>query len=209
MNRAGRGERVAVQVARALVLGAACAACAGAVHCSKASASKDVEGGPVSAAAQSADDGGSEPMSDRERTAWGDADGGDPAEMLRLVDLVGCAGLRERASAPGLRGLAVRAMRYCPDFSELPWLVDLATTGTDEVAVEAMDSIVDQAARRRRAVDPDDADELHAGCTALLAFTRATDKPRPRRVGAVRALRMLADRGCVQRADIPTDVDAK
>jgi hypothetical protein len=30
-----------------------------------------------------------------------------------------------------------------------------------------------------------------------------------RRVGSVRALRMLADRGCVDAAQIPTDVDAK
>jgi hypothetical protein len=148
-------------------------------------------------------------MGDRERAAWSDADGGDPAEVVRLADLLGCSGLRERASVPALRLLAVRAMRHCPDFSDLPWLADLASTGSDDVAGEALESIVDQAARPRRAVDPDDADELHVGCATLLALARGADRPRSRRVGAVRALRMLADRGCVQRADIPTDVDAK
>ncbi len=104
---------------------------------------------------------------------------------------------------------AVRAMRYCPDFSELPWLAGLASTGPDDVATEALDAIVEQAARRRRAVDPEDADELREGCATLLGLARSTDRPRPRRVVAIRALRMLAERGCVQRADIPTDLDAK
>jgi hypothetical protein len=148
-------------------------------------------------------------MSDEERAAWTDADGGEPAEMIRLADRVGCSGLRERASSPPLRALAVKAMRYCTDFSELPWLADLAATGSDPIAADALDSIVDQAARPRRAVDPEDADELHAGCASLLALARSVPAPRARRVGAVRALRMLADRGCVQRTDIPSDVDAK
>lgn len=157
------------------------------------------------------EDGGLEPMGDRERAAWKEAaDSGEPSEILRLADLVGCSGLRERAAGdPSLTALAVRAMRHCPDFTELPWLADVAMTGTDDLAAEALDSIVDQAARPRRAVDPEDAEELHAGCATLLALARAADRPRPRRIGAVRALRMLADRGCVARADIPTDVDAK
>jgi hypothetical protein len=148
-------------------------------------------------------------MDEREREAWAQADGGDPAELLRLVDLVGCSELPARAAVPGLRVLAVRAMRYCPDFSELPWLAGVASTGTDDVAIEALETVVDLAARPRRAVDPEDADELHAGCAALLGLARSTDRPRPRRVLAVRALRMLAERGCVQRAEIPTELDAK
>jgi hypothetical protein len=197
---------------RASLLYVACGACAGAVHCSKSTGAKDVdagEAGLVAAPPGDEDAAGDVPMGERERAAWSDADGGDPAEVLRLVDLVGCAGLRGRASAPELRIVAVKAMRYCPDFSELPWLADLAQNGSDDVAMEALDTVIDQAARPRRAVDPEDADELHAGCAALLSLARSADRPRPRRIGAVRALRMLADRGCVQRADIPTDVDAK
>jgi hypothetical protein len=148
-------------------------------------------------------------MSETERAAWGEADGGEPSELIRLADLVGCSGLQQRAADPSLRDLAVKAMRHCPDFSELPWLADLATSGPDDLAADALDTIVDQAARPRRAVDPEDADELHVGCATLLALARETDRPRSRRVGAVRALRMLSERGCVQRADIPTDVDVK
>ncbi len=204
--------RAASGASRSVALGAACALALGGVHCGR----KAVAGGagaPEAAIASgvlpAGDEDAGEPMSDRERAAWADADAGEAAEMLRLADLVGCSGLRERASAPALRLLAVKAMRYCSDFSELPWLADLATGGGDDVAAEALDSILDLAARPRRAVDPEDADELHTGCAALLALARAGDRPRSRRVGAVRALRMLADRGCVQRADIPTELDAK
>ena len=42
----------------------------------------------------------------------------------------------------------------------------------------------------------------------LLALARATGQSKARRVNAIRALRMLADRGCVRRADIPVDFDA-
>jgi hypothetical protein len=153
------------------------------------------------------DDGG--PMDEREEQAWADADGGEPQELIRLTDLVGCETLRERASDATRRAIAVRAMTYCPDFSELPWLADVAANGGDDDAVAALTAVVDQAARPRRATDPEDAEELHAGCGALLALARAADRPRARRVLAVSALRMLADRGCVVRADIPTDLDSK
>ncbi len=157
-----------------------------------------------------ADDDAGEPMGAREGEAWARAqDGGDDDDELRLADLVGCTGLRERAEDARLRRTAVRAMAHCPDFSELPWLAALGAHGADGEALEALDSIVQQAARVRRATDPEDADELHDGCGALLALARTTDAPAPRRVRAIRALRMLSDRGCVKRADIPADLDVK
>jgi hypothetical protein len=161
------------------------------------------------AAAAAVDDDGGGPMDAREAQAWLRAqDGGDDDE-LRLADLVGCAGLRERAATPSLRATALRATAYCRDFSELPWLADVGAHGSDAEALTVLDAIVDQAARVRRATDPEDADELHTGCAALLDLAKATDRPAPRRVRAIRALRMLSDRGCVKRADIPTDLDAK
>ncbi len=149
-------------------------------------------------------------MDAREAAQWAAAaDGGDPEELMRAADLVGCAGLRERASQVELRTTAIRAMSYCRDDSELPWLAELAAGKNDSEARAALDAIVDLAARIRRATDPEDAEELHAGCGALLTLARSTSTPRVRRVLAVRALRMLAERGCVRRADIPTDVDVK
>jgi hypothetical protein len=129
---------------------------------------------------------------------------------MRLADLVGCSGLRDRADVPGLRPTAIAAMRYCTDFSELPFLVRVATDSADGgEALSALDAIVEQAARPRRATDPEDADELHVGCEALLGLARDVARPRERRVLAIRSLRMLSERGCVKRQDIPTDLDAK
>jgi len=149
------------------------------------------------------------PIDGREAEAWSRAQDGGDDDDLRLADLVGCSGLRERAATTALRSTALRAMAYCRDFSELPWLAEVGTRGSDADALGALDAVVDQSARVRRATDPEDADELHTGCAALLDLAKAADRPAARRVRAIRALRMLSDRGCVKRADIPTDLDAK
>lgn len=163
------------------------------------------------APAASTEGAGPPAMDAREAAAWAAAGGKDaePEELARLADLVGCVGLRERADEADLRGTALRAMQYCRDFSELPWLAQVATTGTDEEAKAALDAAVELAARPRRATDPEDADELHTGCGALLELARGADRPKGRRVLAIRALRMLSERGCVKKAEIPTELDAK
>jgi hypothetical protein len=149
-------------------------------------------------------------MDERERAQWAAAREGDAEERMRLVDLVGCEGLRERTLAEAdLRGVAVAAMAYCSDFAELPWLAEVAAGKNDSDARAALDAIGQLAARPRRATDPEDASELHEGCAALLAMARETGRPKERRVLAIRALRMLAERGCVSRADIPGDLDAR
>jgi hypothetical protein len=146
-------------------------------------------------------------MDPREADEWARAGAGDEDSLIRLADHLGCDGLRDRAQQAALRTLALRAMGRCSDFSELPWLADLAATGSDEDAMEALAAIVDEAARPRRATDPDDAEELSEGCAKLLTLAKATDRPRVRRANAIRALRMLTDRGCVRRAEIPVDLD--
>jgi hypothetical protein len=148
-------------------------------------------------------------MDAREASQWAAARDGEPEELMRLADLVGCEGLRERAEESSeLLPTAAMAMQYCPDFSELPFLAREGTTAVDAVARAALESAGALAARPRRSVDPEDADELHAGCAALLALARSPDRPRERRVLAVRALRMLSEYGCVKRADIPVELDA-
>ena len=160
--------------------------------------------------ATAADDAGAPPMDAREAAQWTAASGkdADPEELARLADLVSCEGLRERGDDPERRATALRAMRYCRDFSELPWLAQVGTSGSDDEARVALDAVVELAARPRRATDPEDADELHVGCGALLELARGAERPKERRVLAIRALRMLAERGCVKRADIPTELDA-
>jgi len=167
--------------------------------------------GAVDAALTAAtDDAGAPAMDAREAAEWAAASTKDvdPEELARLADLVGCEGLREHGDDATLRPTAIRAMQYCRDFSELPWLAQVATTGTDDDARAALDAVVELTARPRRATDPDDADDLHVGCGALLDLARGAERPKERRVLAIRALRMLADRGCVKKADIPTELDA-
>jgi hypothetical protein len=153
------------------------------------------------------DDAG-EAMDPREAAQWAAAREGEPEELMRLADLAGCEGLHEGAAQPDLRPTALLAMQYCRDFSELPFLAQVGTDGSDGDARTALASAVALAARPRRSVDPEDADELHTGCVSLLSLARAVDRPRDRRVLAIRALRMLSEYGCVKRADIPTDLDA-
>lgn len=185
-----------------------------AVHCGRTtspnapastSAASAAASGPGVQAAE--DDAG--PMDERERQAWTEAEAGEPQELMRLTDRVGCETLQERASDPSRRAAAIRAMAYCPDFMQLPWLAEVAVAGHDDEAILALQAIVDQAAQPRLSTDPEDADELHEGCGTLLGLARLTERPRARRVIAVSALRMLAERGCVARAEIPTDLDAK
>jgi hypothetical protein len=149
------------------------------------------------------------PMDAREAEAWARAQSGADEDRLRLAELVGCESLRERAQVAAQRATAIRAMSFCGDFSELPWLASIAASGRDDEAAEALDTISDQAARARRPTDAEDAQELAAGCQSLLDLSRSTGQPRSRRVMAVRALRMLSERGCVKRVDIPSDLDAK
>ncbi len=141
---------------------------------------------------------------------WTRAKDGDDDELERLAQREGIRGLEERATSPQFRVTALRAMAFAPGFSALPTLGAAAASGTDDEALAAVGSADAIAARKREQVDPEDDEEMQSGCAQLLATAKDAKRARPIRVGAVRALRMLADRPkCVKPADIPTDVDAK
>jgi hypothetical protein len=172
------------------------------------SASSAVPVAAVDRPGEAGDDGGGG-MDPREAVQWAAARDGEPEELMRLADLAGCEGLAGGAAQPDLRPTALLAMQYCRDFTELPLLAQVGTEGSDGDARSALASAVALAARPRRSVDPEDADELHGGCTTLLALARDPARPRDRRVLAIRALRMLSEYGCVKRAEIPADLDAR
>ncbi len=157
---------------------------------------------------------------------WAQAASGEGGDLARLADREGAAGLVERAQDGGApRATAVRAMAYAPEpgaFVALPYLAEVARGADDALAQAALESVIELAARPRRALDPEDAAELKAGCDALLALAADADgssalrsahavpgSVRARRVNAIRALRMLADRGCADPRAIPSDVDAR
>lgn len=144
---------------------------------------------------------------------WTQAKGGEAGDLARLADRVGESGLVERAAAnPGSRMTALQAMAFAPEpgaFGGLPFLAESARGPDEGQAQAALQSAIDLAARPRRAIDPEDAPEMKAGCDSMLALASDPKAPRARRVNAVRALRMLADRGCVNPSALPTNLDAR
>ena len=132
---------------------------------------------------------------------------GEADEVLRLAHGEGSVGILERLGRGAPPVVGARALAYVDDFLAAPWLATTAQSGKDDEARAALEALAELAARPRTAVDPEDAAELKEGCVTLLALARDGKAPRPRRVGAVRALRMLADRGCVKPEEIPADVD--
>ena len=137
------------------------------------------------------------------------ADGGDDSELMRLANQEGPMGLVERSIDPRYRLTALRAMGYTTGYVALPELGAAAQNGPENEATVAVDSATLIASQKRRQVDPEDALELRDGCDRLLLAAKDTTRPHAVRVGAIRALRGLSDRGCVNQSDIPGDVDVK
>jgi hypothetical protein len=108
--------------------------------------------------------------------------------------------------------VAIQAMAFAPEpgaFAGLSFLAEVARGGSEPEAEAALASALELAARPRRAIDPEDAAEMKAGCDGLLALATDAKAARSRRVKAIRALRMLEGRGCVDLQAIPTDLDAR
>jgi len=133
---------------------------------------------------------------------------GDGDDLARLADREGMRGILARADDPAWRLTAIHAMAYVDGFEPLPWLAAIAAAPQNDYATAALDAIIDMAARPRRAVDPEDGAELREGCDALLALAKDAQAAKARRIQAIRALRMLSERGCVAPGDIPADLDA-
>jgi hypothetical protein len=140
---------------------------------------------------------------------------GDADDLARLADREGAPGLRARLADAAWSLTAIRALAYAPEpnaFEALPALARVASEGADAEADAALESVIDLASRPRTAIDREDAAELKEGCDALLALARSPGdggaSSRARRVKSIRALRMLAEWSCVDRAAIPADLDA-
>ena len=140
---------------------------------------------------------------------WIRAAEGEEVDLARLYDREGESGLLERAPIPGYRMTALQALGFGTDFYALPYLANVASTGSDAEAEAALASASRLAAVPLRQRDPEDALELRAGCDGLLELARKAHAPRVRRARAVSVLRMLVGTGCVTTEAIPTDLDAK
>ncbi|MBX3232287.1 MAG: hypothetical protein KIT84_21930 [Labilithrix sp.] len=138
---------------------------------------------------------------------WSHARKGDVESLQTLAVHEGASGLVEAAEVDAsLRPIAIRAMAYAEGWAQTPYLARRAAEADDDEARLALDSVHELAARRRTNVDVEDVEELAEGCGLLIALGKDGDKPRWRRVHAIRALRMMP---CPKPEDIPSDLDAK
>lgn len=144
--------------------------------------------------------------------SWEEAKGLEPEELSRLATKEGPSGLREMADErTEYRVIALRAMGYTASFGEFQWLIDSAEKGDEKEWNAALESALDLAANRRTATDPEDAEEIAAGCTKLGEIvTKGSGKGR--RVLAARVVRLMADRECAKSLgalSIPPDLLAQ
>ena len=141
----------------------------------------------------------------RDVAMWTSAREGQTEDLASLATHEGAAGLVEAAADPELRKTALRAMGFARGWAQLPYLARTATEPDDEEARLALDSAVELSARRRTAEDAEDATELREGCEKLGALARDAERPRERRILALRALRMMP----CPKQDLPADLDAR
>lgn len=141
----------------------------------------------------------------RDVAMWASAREGSVEDLATLATHEGASGLVEAAAQPELRGTALRAMGYARGWGHLPYLVKVAGADSDDEARLALDALVELAARPRRSEDLEEEAELGAGCEALGTLAREAQRPRERRVVALRALRMMP----CKKQELPTDLDAR
>jgi hypothetical protein len=172
--------------------------------------------GPTACAKSAASTGDAAPASSRPDVPspeidalWSAATSGEADDLARLADREGAAALAEAGADPNKKLRATQALAYADGFAGLPFLAQAADGADATQAQAAVDSIDAIAGRFRQAVDPEDAVELRAGCTQLLATAKNTAKTRAIRVGVIRALRMWSDRRCAAPEEIPIDLDVK
>jgi hypothetical protein len=143
---------------------------------------------------------------------WARAKDGEEDDLVRLARREGVTGLEDRGAHPVYRATAARALGFTDGYGALPWLAQVGTSD-DPDALAALEGAVTLATQARRQRDPDDAEDLRTGCDKLLAFAKDAAAPRPKRVLAVRALRMLKETGApacgTAPGAIPTDVDSR
>ncbi len=179
---------------------AACSACGKSPAGGASSAG--TSGTPVSRTTVAPEAG---PAAARDVAMWSSAKSGDVEDLASLATHEGAAGLIEGAAEPELRTTALRAMAYARGWAQLPYLAQAAGGEADEDAKVALDSVVELAARPRRAEDVEDEGELREGCEKLGGLARDVARARERRVLAIRALRMMP----CPKQDLPSDLDAK
>lgn len=135
----------------------------------------------------------------------------DPAERARLAVEVGAAGLLEGVEDGGeIEATALAALPFADD-------AEIALGRLAEITLEVgptrrrslLGAILAVAGQPRRQRDPLDPEGVRRCGQILLRLAATADLARPDRVLAVSAARALAEKGYVDPAKIPGDLDPK
>ncbi len=201
---------LAIALAALTVTSCACTACrrgsGEGENAPPAAASAAAASSSVAAKAAGSGGGiGAAPVAESASLLWTHAKDGEEEDLAALAAHEGAAGLAAAAKDPEKRTTALRAASSARGYAHVAWLADTATGGSDDDARLALEALADIGARVRRAEEHEDEEELASGCTKLGELARDKDKPRERRVGAVRAVRTLP----CPKIELPTDVDAR
>ena len=157
---------------------------------------------------------GAEPLKEgglSEDELWRRALDGDPIDLARLADREGAGGLLEGLEEGGPVALtALLALPFAPDgdwayqrLGEIVRQIDPRAVGP------VVQAIIDLASRPRRQTEPLDPPGLRSCGEALIALIEQKSLAKTVRAPAISALRLLAERGAVSAAAIPTDLDPK
>jgi hypothetical protein len=165
--------------------------------------------GALSAAAQPA--GPPRPSPREHDPLWLLARDEDPAERQRLALAVGAAGLLEGVDDGGdTAALALSALPYADDADlALGKLADLAQTADPAHRRALLDTILTIAGHPRKSRELLDPEGVRRCAETMVALAARDAIPRDDRAIAVSIARALAEKGFVDPARIPADLDPK
>jgi len=142
---------------------------------------------------------------------WHRALEGDPADLARLADREGAGGLLEGLEEGGPIGLAALAALPWADDADAAYqrLGEIVRQLDPAATLPVVQALVDMASRPRRQTEPLDPPGLRSCAEALLTLAEKKSLAKSVRAPAISALRLLAEKGAVSAASIPTDLDPK
>jgi len=135
----------------------------------------------------------------------------DPIDLARLADREGAGGLLEGLEEGGPIALAALAALPFADDADAAFqrLGEIVRQLDPAATAPVLEAIVDMAARPRRQSEPVDPPGLRTCAEALMTLAERKSLAKSVRAPAISALRLLAERGAVAAAAIPTDLDPK
>ncbi|WP_437694025.1 thiamine biosynthesis protein [Sorangium sp. So ce176] len=140
---------------------------------------------------------------------WLRAAGDDPLEHARLAEAEGASGLLAALDDGGDIALAaLRALPYADDADlALGPLAERARAAPAPSLPPLLDALLGVAGRPPRPREPLDPDGARAAAATLLELSGRRDLPAEQRAVAISAARALAEKGLVDPARIPADLD--